>query len=118
MVRVQLRKPFANREMVDLFNRNLMTSMGARNVPVWLFCGREKLEELVQIAFIIAQRMRADISFIAQVIEELSEKLINHIEAPSRLAMVVNCRSVRTPDFSLCEVFHRLKSMLLVCCEF
>jgi len=50
-------------------------------------------DELGEIAFVIAQRVSADVAFVTQMIEELSEQLVEH---GARLPCF---RSLKMPDF-------------------
>lgn len=53
--------------------------MLSRSFGSWVFFDwRQVLKELQQVALVIAQSVDADIALVAQVIEELSEKLIEH----------------------------------------
>src|SRR5215471_9961998 len=87
--------------MVDLGNRRLT----ATSVLICFSYRREEVEELCQITFIIPQSMRAHISFIAQMIEELSEKLIHYVDTRSRikrhrpLRLIVDQFRVNSCDF-------------------
>ena len=44
----------------------------------FFICWSKLIEKLMQIAFVIAQRVRTDIALVTQVIEKLREKLIEH----------------------------------------
>src|SRR5439155_27137812 len=71
-VGMKSREPLANGQMVDLSDVRLFTLS-----VVWTR-GRQVVEELSQVALIIAQGMRAHVALVAQVVEELSKKLIEH----------------------------------------
>ena len=50
---------------------------GARFLPL-PFAGsgwHQIVDELLQVAFVVAQRVRADVAFVAQVIEKLRTKM-------------------------------------------
>src|SRR4051794_35852718 len=55
--------------MIDLFK----AGFGA---PAFVIGWAEKIKELRQIALIVTQRVRAHVSFVAQVIEKLREMMI------------------------------------------
>ena len=80
-------EPLANREVIDLFDGGRMTpGRGSRTAfsgglagSFIFFGGSEEIEELGQIAFIISQRVGADISFVMEMIEKLREMMSEHV---------------------------------------
>src|SRR5262249_30768342 len=58
--------------MIDLFDVQFFSF-------AWLsICRREIFEELLKVAFVIAQRVRADVALIAQMVQKWSTKLMEH----------------------------------------
>src|SRR6266853_869238 len=68
------REPLANRQVIDLPDVRLVSFSLVR------VCGRQIIKELQEVAFVIAQGVRAHVALVAQVVEELSEKLIDHAD--------------------------------------
>ena len=50
---------------------------GGRFGRGFTFDGRQVSEKLLEVALVIAQSMRTNIALVAQMVEELSEKLID-----------------------------------------
>jgi hypothetical protein len=48
---------------------------------IFILDRRQISEELFQVALVIAQSMRAHVALVAQMVEELSEKVIDHLVA-------------------------------------
>ena len=68
---MQRREPLADRDVIDLPNIRLAAfplGIGRRQV----------IQKLLKIAFVISQRVRADITLVTEMIEELREKMIEH----------------------------------------
>ena len=68
MAIVQARHPFADRQTIDIRNRNVVT----------LFDLKQVLAKLLEVALIISQRVRADIALIPEVLEKLFEEIVEH----------------------------------------
>src|SRR5882724_299732 len=69
---MQCREPFPDRDVIDLLDVWFFSLSG-----VWV-SGCAIIEELREIAFIVAQRVRAHVTLVSQMVEELSEKLVEH----------------------------------------
>src|SRR5260221_301944 len=69
-----------------------------------LFDWRQVLKELQQVALVIAQSVDADIALVAQVVEELSEKFVEH-RILQRDFSLNNLRQLRVQLLS-CGVVH------------
>src|SRR6516162_4509692 len=79
---MQLRQPLANRDVIDLFQRRLISLSGLR------ISQRQVVQELLQVGRVIAQRVRADVALVAQVFQELSKELIERRHDASSLRMI------------------------------
>src|SRR5258707_1806897 len=67
-VRMKSREPLANCQMIDLPDVREFTF----SIP-WV-CVRQIVEELQEVALVIAQGERTDVTLLAQVFEDLSEQ--------------------------------------------
>src|SRR5258706_2105584 len=77
-------EPLSNRQMVDLPDVRFL-SLAA----VWIR-GRQIIEELKQVALVIAQGVRAHVALVAQMVEELCEMLIDHAGTSRKLFGVID----------------------------
>src|ERR1041384_8455271 len=93
LVRVRRRQPLTNCQMIDLGERRLVS------LSV-LISRSQVIEELAQVAFVIPQRVRADVALVAQVIEELREKISEHSTA---LFVMINRVDADHDSFFLLE---------------
>src|SRR5437588_960972 len=74
------REPFPNRQVIDLTDVRLI-SLGCPRLfiaRIPRFRRKQIINELPEIAFVITKSMRADVAFVAQMVEEWSTKLIEH----------------------------------------
>src|SRR5437879_11509782 len=74
------REPFPNRQVIDLTDVRV-TSLGCTRLyiaRVPRFRRKQIINELPEIAFLLTKSMRADVAFVAQMVEEWSTKLIEH----------------------------------------
>src|SRR2546426_1976845 len=79
---MQACKPLANGEVIDLFDCGLVSLRALFRIRLarcFSFGWCQEFEELSQIAFIIPQRVRADVSFVSEMIEKLGEQFIEHV---------------------------------------
>ncbi len=67
MIAMQRRHPFAYRQPIDLVQRKVIA----------LLYRKQMLLKLLQIARIIAQRMRAQITLVFEVLEKLCEVFVH-----------------------------------------
>src|ERR1041385_6080725 len=74
MIGMQTGKPFPDREVIDLCE----IRFAPPGFCFYIFRGAEKTKKLRQVAFIIAQRMNTDVSFVTQMIQELREITVKH----------------------------------------
>jgi len=66
MIAVEISHPFADRQAVDLRHRHIGT----------LFDGEQMLLKLLEVARVIPQRMRAQITLVFEVLEELIYRFV------------------------------------------
>ena len=65
---MQARHPFADRQAVNIVNRYIITILYFKKVRF----------ELVEIAGLVAQRMRIHVPFISQMFEKFGELIVKH----------------------------------------
>jgi len=86
------REPFPNRQVIDLTDVRL-TSLGCPRLLIARiprFRRKQIINELPEIAFVITKSMRADVAFVAQMVEEWSTKLIEHAARGQVLSSVLS----------------------------
>ena len=89
-VSVKNRQPLANRQVIDLSDVRFFS------LSIVCICGRQIIEELEDVTFVIAQGVRAHVALVAQMVKELSEKVIDHGVRLSRFRFIQRLLEVRS----------------------